>query len=1190
MSVASTSVGEIGLDLVVNQEKFNKQLNGVKKAGEGAGKKLSKAFSKPFSSIKKEAASAEASVGKSFSGITSMAKKAGGVMAAAFAVRKLVDFGKECLELGSDLAEVQNVVDVTFPAMTAQIDAFAKSAASSFGLSETMAKKYTGTFGAMAKSFGFSEQQAAGMSTALTGLTGDVASFYNLSQDEAYTKLKSVFTGETESLKDLGVVMTQTALDAYAMSNGYGKVTAKMSEAEKVGLRYAFVQDKLQAAQGDFARTSDSWANQTKVLKLQVESLKATIGQGLINLFTPIIWVVNALIGKLGTLASAFKGFTELITGNKSAQGSGIGQLAAEASTGLSNAADSAENLEDNTSGVGKAAKKAAKEIRALMGFDQINRLDSAEDSSDSSLVPDTDFGDVDFGNLAEGETVLDNLNRKFDGVLDRFKELAGLFKKGFDLGFGDTDFNGLIKQFKRVGEALKDIFTDKRVTDAAKRMVDQLVKTLGVAVGSLARIAVKWGEAILSGIADALERDKEWIVNKLVSIMDTITKILKQISRIFLTLADIFTASNVLESLRGLADSITSCLITAVLVIADAAAKIGLAIITGIADSLEKNKQWIIDKLSSLFDAIAQIFDQIKRAFLILGDIFTAPQVLEAIRGLTESIMTCLTVIAFTAAETAAKIGLAIITGIVNGLENNKQWMIDSLTSLLDAWRGIFDNITAIVLDIAAILTSGDFLGSIQYCAEQITTAFMQVVYSAASIGTTTAQNLVGGIKLYLEQNSEFIKNALIGCINCVGEFSEIAGQLALAVADIFTVFSGDNAKRITADLIGIFSNSFLSIAELAGKFAVDLMDMIASPIINNKDKIKEAIDNTLSPISEVIHTIKDTVTEALTKIHRVYDEHIAPMFQAFRDGLSEIVETLLDGYNTHIAPVLDRLAEKFGKVWEEHVKPAIDSALKYLGKLADFIKDAWVNVLQPVINWIAKHIIPVVAPVLEGLGEAFLTVFGGIADSVKSLFDILSGIIDFISGVFSGDWERAWNGIKDIFGGIWDLAVSKLKTPLNAIISMFNGLLKAAEKVVNGIASIFNKIKIDIPDWVPVVGGKTLGFNLPKWTAPQIPKLAEGGFVKANTPQLAMIGDNRHQGEVVAPEEKLLEMAKMAAGMAGGDNGTLTAILQILQRILDYLLKNKVVVIDPETLRKYFIKETNARTMSSGVCELNV
>ena len=386
----TTSVGQIGLDLVVNHSLFKAQMEGI----------------------------------------TRIAKKTGKILAGAFAVKSIKDFGTKCLELGSDLAEVQNVVDVTFPHMTAQVDKFAQSAAQSFGLSETMAKRYTGTFGAMAKAFGFTEKEAYDMASTLTGLTGDVASFYNLNQDEAYTKLKSVFTGETESLKDLGVVMTQTALDAYAMANGYGKTTSAMTEAEKVSLRYAFVQDQLSAATGDFARTSGSWANQVRIMKLQMESFMATVGQGLINLFTPALKMINALIGKLATLANAFKSFTELITGQKS---SGTSQIAApvadltdtadEAESGLDSAAGAADNLNSSTKKAGDAAQKAAKKMKSLMGFDKINRLDAPAASTSDTSSGNTGTGrgagqqlgqSVDFGNLAQGEDVIDKVDNKF--------------------------------------------------------------------------------------------------------------------------------------------------------------------------------------------------------------------------------------------------------------------------------------------------------------------------------------------------------------------------------------------------------------------------------------------------------------------------------------------------------------------------------------------------------------------------------------------------------------------------------------------------------------------------------------------------------------------------------------------------------------------------------------------------------
>ena len=145
------------------------------------------------------------STGKEISGgLADSFKKLGAAIAAAGLADKLIDVGREAVNLGSDLEEVQNVVDVTFSTMSDRVDEFAKAAAATAGLSETMAKKYVGTFGAMADSFGFAEAEAYEMATALTQLSGDVASFYNLSQDEAYTKLKSVFTGETETLKELG--------------------------------------------------------------------------------------------------------------------------------------------------------------------------------------------------------------------------------------------------------------------------------------------------------------------------------------------------------------------------------------------------------------------------------------------------------------------------------------------------------------------------------------------------------------------------------------------------------------------------------------------------------------------------------------------------------------------------------------------------------------------------------------------------------------------------------------------------------------------------------------------------------------------------------------------------------------------------------------------------------------------------
>ena len=339
----STNVGSVDFELLLNSNPFNKGLKSTTNA------------------IKS-------------SGIENSLKKIGKLAITAFSVKAIVNFGKECINLGSDLTEVQNVVDVTFGNLNTEVNRFAENAITQFGLGQTVTKKYVGTFGAMAKAFNFSNKEALAMSETLTGLTGDVASFYNLSSDEAYTKLKSVFTGETETLKDLGVVMTQNALDQYALANGYGKTTSKMSEQEKVALRYKFVLDKLNIANGDFARTSDSWANQTRVLSLRFNELKATLGQGFINVFTPIVKGINLVLSKLQVLANAFKSFTEMIFGNAGGD---------DNSSAVSNLASDASKASDAVSGIGNSAKKSAKDLKSLASFDTAQIL--KKDDSDSS-------------------------------------------------------------------------------------------------------------------------------------------------------------------------------------------------------------------------------------------------------------------------------------------------------------------------------------------------------------------------------------------------------------------------------------------------------------------------------------------------------------------------------------------------------------------------------------------------------------------------------------------------------------------------------------------------------------------------------------------------------------------------------------------------------------------------------------
>lgn len=770
---------------------------------------------------------------QSFNGLGSAVKKIGLLIGGAFAVGKLVQFGKECVELGSDLAEVQNVVDVTFTTMSDKVNEFAKNAMTSAGLSETMAKRYVGTFGAMSKSFGFSEAQAYDMSTALTQLTGDVASFYNISQDLAYIKLKSVFTGETETLKDLGVVMTQSALDQYALANGYGKTTSEMTEQEKVALRLAFVQKQLSAASGDFIRTSDSWANQVRVMQLQLQSLKATVGQGLINIFTPVLKVINILLGKLATLANAFKSFTELITGKKSSgqtSGSGAGiagtDAIADTADQYGQAADNAEKLADATNDNAKATKKANKETKNyLSSLDEIHKATST--GSDSSSTPSSSGGsgrasgglsgvvsNVDYGKLAEGETTIEKMSKPLDAIIKKFKKLAKLLSKGFWDGLGDYEpiFDDIKKNINSIGKSLQNIFTDPEVIGAASDFLDTFAYSIGKVSGSFSRI------------------------------------------------------------------------------------------------------------------------------------------------------------------------------------------------------------------------------------------------------GITIAQNLIGGIEKFLKQNTSRIKTYLIDMFDIGSEAAQIEGNFSSALAEVFSVFGGEVAQQITANIIGIFSNISMTAMGLCARLGRDMLNMIAQPFIDNKDILKSAVEGTLGVIETITDGLSTVIQNLSDLVTALYDEHLKPFFDSIANGLSTIFGTLIDGYNTYILPVLQGLASKIKELMDGELGEMFVKVQTFLGKLIDILKELWENILVPIISWIVSNAIPVIADVANVIGDTVIEAIKSVIKIIGDVLDVLSGVIDFLKGVFTGDWELAWNGIKETARGTWNL----IKDIISGAWEAINGIVKTALTIIKSIISLsWNAIK---------------------------------------------------------------------------------------------------------------------------------
>ena len=208
--------------------------------------------------------------------------------------------GTAAVKLGSDLEESANKVDVVFGNMSGTVKDFASTTTQAFAISEGKALEMAGDYGAMATSMGMSQAEAAKLSTNLVALAGDMASFHNKSTEIAANSLKGVFTGETESLKQFGVAMTETNLEHFAEK--HGKVYDQMSQAERIMTRYSYLLETQSDAVGDAERTMDGFAGSTRQLKAALEDAGAALGQALVPIITPLVQMITKLLTAFASL------------------------------------------------------------------------------------------------------------------------------------------------------------------------------------------------------------------------------------------------------------------------------------------------------------------------------------------------------------------------------------------------------------------------------------------------------------------------------------------------------------------------------------------------------------------------------------------------------------------------------------------------------------------------------------------------------------------------------------------------------------------------------------------------------------------------------------------------------------------------------------------------------------------------
>lgn len=432
---------------------------------------------------------------------------------------------------------------------------------------------------------------------------------------------------------------------------------------------------------------------------------------------------------------------------------------------------------------------------------------------------------------------------------------------------------------------------------------------------------------------------------------------------------------------------------------------------------------------------------------------------------------------------EKLAKIFDAVIAKAKELGDLFKQGFFDGLGDWEYRWQIIKDSIASIKESLKNIFTDPAVLAAADGWAKSVAYLLGSIAGSMASIGLTIAANLIGGIAKYLEQNTGRIKEYLISMFNIWEEVNYLFADLFQSIAYVFEAFASEQGQQLTANIIGIFIDAFMGITELASKIFRDIAQIIIKPFTDNKEKFRTALEGFLGVLSQVTGTIKQGIDDTFDKLNEVYDKHFKPFFDSVSQGLSDLVGKFMDFWNDKVQPLLDQMAKDFDVLWKTHIQPLLNNLADLLGKVADLLKALWENILQPLIAWVIENILPKLLPVFESIWNGIKDFVAHVADAINSFIEIVSGIIDILTGIFSGDLDLIFKGALEIIQGFidqfknilqWgiDLVVNFITTKLQEILVFFpefgqniiqgliDGLISFKDKVIDTITDIANSI----------------------------------------------------------------------------------------------------------------------------------
>lgn len=347
-----------------------------------------------------------------------------------------------------------------------------------------------------------------------------------------------------------------------------------------------------------------------------------------------------------------------------------------------------------------------------------------------------------------------------------------------------------------------------------------------------------------------------------------------------------------------------------------------------------------------------------------------------------------------------------------------------------------------------------------------------------------------------------------------------------------------------------GVVNSFYQAFAPIVGGAISTAIQVFADFFIWACGILTDAISNILQPALEILLQIWQDMMVGIQNAWNTYGQPLMDGVVAAFRNLESIFSTL---YYTVVEPILSNLIDLLQKLWNEHLKQLWDDLLLLFGSVQNTILTFWNNVLAPLINWLVASFGPVFSDVFNAVAGLVSTAVGLMADAIDIILVVLRGLLDFLSAVFRGDWGAAWNAIAETALAVWDRIKSGIKSAVNGIIGFINGMIQAVVNGLNRAIDAVNTLSFDVPDWVPGIGGSSLGFDFTHITAPQIPYLAQGAVIPPNREFMAVLGDQSHGTNVEAPLATIQEA--VAAVMQDYQDGNLAALGQVLATLREIL-----------------------------------